>query len=757
MNVCMEELVRQGRTVGIVDFAEGDRWPGEPPGAEHVDLSRFFGSAYFRSLPGLAAILGRYDQLWCLGADVLDGHYSPVAAFRRVILLHCAAELGLDVSVLGFSFNEEPSPLVLGALRELPASVRLCARDPVSHARLTKHLGRPIDLVADLAFGLAPLSQVNEDEAALLDWANIRRAEEGVVLGLNVSHRAFKSSTGAEVEEVVTAYAAALTELFRQRANLSVVAIPHDYRESTVNTGDDRILEEIASRLDPADRARFACPSFRLQAPFASRLVSELDAVFSGRMHLVIAALRNCTPAAAIAYQGKLAGLSQHFDLPELGVTPPVALDPRALQQAIGSLIDDRARLAAHIERARPAVAALSAENFSPASPPSTAPRLLVVTPEATHPTNKGNRARIVDLCDRAVGLGWEVHLAQIEKSSGDREAMIEHWGRAYHPIPYRYPLSPHRRAVRRLSRVLTRDYELAIDDWYDEGVDAYLEALQRRYSFDAVMVEYAHQSRAFQVFGPSVLKILDTHDSLAHRFDLQRELGLRRTGFSTTPKEEAIGFSRADVVLAIQDREREEFQSRSVREVVSVGHRVPVLARVPRIPTHHCLLFLGSRNQANVDGIEFFLKDVWPRVSLEAELLIAGPVCDLLEVPPGVRTMSVVEDLGALYEQASIAVVPIRFGTGLKIKTIEAMGRGMATVSTRVGAEGLEETHGSGVLIADTADELVTVIQALLRDDARRASVAAQALEFARTWNRRSEIAFASVLAKRGSVQAAD
>jgi glycosyltransferase involved in cell wall biosynthesis len=258
-------------------------------------------------------------------------------------------------------------------------------------------------------------------------------------------------------------------------------------------------------------------------------------------------------------------------------------------------------------------------------------------------------------------------------------------------------------------------------------------------------------------VFGPSVLKILDTHDSLAHRFDLQRELGLRRTGFSTTPKEEAIGFSRADVVLAIQDREREEFQSRSVREVVSVGHRVPVLARVPRIPTHHCLLFLGSRNQANVDGIEFFLKDVWPRVSLEAELLIAGPVCDLLEVPPGVRTMSVVEDLGALYEQASIAVVPIRFGTGLKIKTIEAMGRGMATVSTRVGAEGLEETHGSGVLIADTADELVTVIQALLRDDARRASVAAQALEFARTWNRRSEIAFASVLAKRGSVQAAD
>ena len=59
-------------------------------------------------------------------------------------LLRIAAEIGLDVSVLGFSFNAEPSPLVLGALRDLPSSVRLCARDPISHGRLTKDLGRPV-------------------------------------------------------------------------------------------------------------------------------------------------------------------------------------------------------------------------------------------------------------------------------------------------------------------------------------------------------------------------------------------------------------------------------------------------------------------------------------------------------------------------------------------------------------------------------------------------------------------------------------
>jgi polysaccharide pyruvyl transferase WcaK-like protein len=757
MSVCTEELARQGRLVGIVDFVEGDRWPDERLETEHLDLSGFFGSSYLRSLPGVAATLRQYDQLWCLGADVLDGHYSPVASFRRVNLLRMAAELGLDVSVLGFSFNAEPSPLVLGALRDLPSSVRLCARDPISHARLTKNLGRPVDLVADLAFGLEPEGTESDDEAALLGWIAARRADGDVVLGFNASHRAFKSTVGTDIDDVVTAYASALTGLFREREDISIVAIPHDYRETPQEMSDDHLLAAIADRLEPTDRARFAQPSFRLQARFVSRVTAEVDAIFSGRMHLVIAALRNGTPAATVAYQGKVAGLSQYFDLPELGVAPSVALDPSGMRRAIGALIEQRVGIAARIDRAQPAVAALQARNFSTLYLPSAAPRLLVITPEATHPTNKGNRARIADLCERAAGLGWEVHVAHIEQAQGDREAMLEHWGAAYHPIPYRYPPSVQARAARRLRGALTSDYELAIDDWYDEEVDAYLEALQQQYAFDAVMVEYAHQSRAFEMFGPDVLKILDTHDSLAHRFARQRELGLRRTGFSTTSEEEAIAFSRADVVLAIQDLEREEFQSRSERDVVTVGHRVPVLDHLPGEPRENRLLFLGSRNQANVDGIEFFLEEVWPHVSGDVELLIAGAVCDIVEIPPGVQTMPVVDDVATAYEQANIAIVPNRFGTGLKIKAIEAMGRGMATVSTRVGSEGLEEAHGSGLVLADTAEELVRAIQALLRNDSERAAVAKRALEFARRWNAGSETAFASVLAKSRVAQAAD
>jgi hypothetical protein len=376
------------------------------------------------------------------------------------------------------------------------------------------------------------------------------------------------------------------------------------------------------------------------------------------------------------------------------------------------------------------------------------AQRLLVVSREATHPTNKGNRARIADLCNRAESLGWEVHLAHLEQNKRDAPMMAEHWGERYHPIPYRYPISFVRRFARRMRGLLTNDHEFAIDDWYDDGVNAQLQELHRQHRFDAIMVEYAHQSKAFLLFDERVLKILDTHDSLAHRFARQEEFGRRRTGFSTTPAQEALGFSRADVLLAIQEREAEDFRSRTDTAVVTVGHRVPVVPPSPRASEGR-LMFLGSGNQANVDGLSFFLSEIWPRIaeSSSARLLVAGRVAELVEIPAGVETMPAVANIDAAYDPADIVIVPIRFGTGLKIKTIEALGRGKPTVSTLVGAEGLESARGTALVVADSPEDFASAVRSLLDDAAERRRLASAAMEFARAWNEASEQAFASVL----------
>lgn len=756
MTVCMERLVSDGRSFAIVDFVAGDRWPGEPRGTRHVDLSGFFGSAYVRSLPRLISVLRGFDRFWCLGADVMDGHYSEVGSLRRVALAHVAAELGLETSILGFSFNDDPSELVVDALRRLPGSVELFARDPVSHRRLLERVGRPVRLAADLAFGLHPAVELEAGEGALLEWMQARRGEGRRLVALNVSRRAFTSAGALDLDAAIDAYASGVSTLLRKRADLAFVCVPHDYRTHATDTNDLDVLRAIAGRIDPTVGERVLLPSERLRAPVVKRIVGEVDAVLSGRMHLAIAALGQGTPAATLSYQGKLAGLYQYFGLPELEVDPSEALTSPGVVSVLERLLDDGPRQSAFIEKALPEVRALSRSNFERCAEPGLRPRLLVVSPEATHPPNKGNRARILDLCRRAEELGWEVHLGHVERGQTERTLMYSHWGVRYHPLPYAYPLRLDQRLARRVHGIVTGRYDFRIDDWYDPRMDAHLAALHRRYQFRAVMVEYAHQSKAFDVFDGGVLKILDTHDELAGRFSRQEAFGQQRVGFSTTPSEESIGFARADVVLAIQDVERTRFESRTPRKVVTVGHRVPLVA--PREKElEGRLLFLGSANQANVDGLRYFMRDVWADVSDRAKLLVAGPVCDHVDLPPEVERMPIVADVADAYDAADIVIVPIRFGTGLKIKTIEALGRGKPTVSTSVGAEGLEGAHGSALYIADDAAAFSTAILELLGDGARRRALSEAALGFVKSWNTRCEDAFAAVLSMAPGSQAAD
>jgi polysaccharide pyruvyl transferase WcaK-like protein/glycosyltransferase involved in cell wall biosynthesis len=701
-------------------------------------------------------MLRSFDRLWCLGADVIDGHYSEVGSLRRVSLVRLAAELGLDASILGFSFNESPSELVVEALRDLPASVRLNARDPKSHARLLERVGRPVDLVADLAFGLSPASELEPGEQEIVDWVRVHQTRGQRVVGLNVSDRAFKSTGHVDVSQAIEAYASALTDLLERRPEVSIIGIPHDYRRAAGEMSDPELLVAIADKVRTARRDRILVPELRLSAPFVKRVAGEVDAVLSGRMHLVIAALGQGTPASGLSYQGKLTGLYSHFELPDLGVEPAEALTKAGLRHAFDRLLDDHALLSAQIETGKPGVLALQRSNLEARAPAASRPRLLVVSPEPTHPTNKGNRMRIMDLCDRAEHLGWEVHFAHVELRKADRATMASHWGARYHPLPYRYPVSTAQKAARRLRGALTGNYEIGIDDWYDHGIDPYLRALHGRYAFDAVMVEYAHQSPAFDVFGEGPLKILDTHDELAHRFARQVAFGQRRTGFSTTPEQEAIGLDRAEVVIAIQDLERERFRTRTKADVVTVGHHVPLIPARPK-PFEGRLMFLGSRNQANVDAIEYFLQAVWPRVSSRAKLLIAGPICEMIDLPPGVEQMPFVPDLSDAYDPADLVIVPVRFGTGLKIKTIEALGRGKPVISTRVGAEGLEHGHGTAIVVADDAETFAAAIRSLIDDDRRREALGRAGAELARAWNAESETAFAGVLARAQLAQAAD
>jgi glycosyltransferase involved in cell wall biosynthesis len=75
------------------------------------------------------------------------------------------------------------------------------------------------------------------------------------------------------------------------------------------------------------------------------------------------------------------------------------------------------------------------------------------------------------------------------------------------------------------------------------------------------------------------------------------------------------------------------------------------------------------------------------------------------------------VADIRPYLERALVYVVPLRSGSGTRIKIFEAMAMGKAVVSTTLGAEGLPVTDGENILIADQPREFASAVVRLLRD----------------------------------------
>jgi polysaccharide biosynthesis protein PslH len=157
-----------------------------------------------------------------------------------------------------------------------------------------------------------------------------------------------------------------------------------------------------------------------------------------------------------------------------------------------------------------------------------------------------------------------------------------------------------------------------------------------------------------------------------------------------------------------------------------------------PRRRESRELVFVGSMDwMPNDDGIRWFAADIFARIQervADARLVVVGrsPSPGLRALAarnPAIEVTGTVADVRPYLERAAISVVPLRVAGGTRLKIYEAMAMGVPVVSTGIGAEGLPLGNGEHLLIADTAEEQVSAICALLSDQARADLLAANAL----------------------------
>lgn len=207
--------------------------------------------------------------------------------------------------------------------------------------------------------------------------------------------------------------------------------------------------------------------------------------------------------------------------------------------------------------------------------------------------------------------------------------------------------------------------------------------------------VNYVFMTKIFQFIRPTTLKIVDTHDVFSTKETKVLPFGIEDNS-SLTSQQESELLNEADLIIAIHSQDKEILhQLVPKKQIVTVGIDFNITHPILEYIDPPVVLLVASDNACNVKGLNDFLRFSWPiitRAVPEAELRIVGSVGDsfLHSGDPSVIKFGKVESLSDFYSQARVVINPAVAGTGLKIKSVEALCHLRPLVTWPSGVDGM-------------------------------------------------------------------
>lgn len=232
------------------------------------------------------------------------------------------------------------------------------------------------------------------------------------------------------------------------------------------------------------------------------------------------------------------------------------------------------------------------------------------------------------------------------------------------------------------------------------------------------------------------VVKILDGVDSVS-RNNLQQwktPTGLRNRVLSFIDWLKTVGYepslySRFDRCLLVSAVDRVFLQKKNPRlpiDIATIGVDHDYYQPYSGEESAHRLVFSGVMNYIpNDDAMIFFCSSILPIIEQKypaVPLYIVGKnvsrrLSMIAQKKPNIILTGFVEDNRQIIGESTVFVCPLRIGTGIKNKVLEAMAMGKAIVSTSIGAEGIPVVNGHDMFIADKPDEFAEAVIRLLED----------------------------------------
>jgi glycosyltransferase involved in cell wall biosynthesis len=262
---------------------------------------------------------------------------------------------------------------------------------------------------------------------------------------------------------------------------------------------------------------------------------------------------------------------------------------------------------------------------------------------------------------------------------------------------------------------------------------------LAGRYQPIAAIAEYIFLTDCFALLPPGTLKIVDTIDVFSLRESQVLGHGIDDDPWNATAAEERAYLLRADVIVAIQEREAQVLRELvPERKVLTVGIDFVIdTCANSKLAEPGSITVVASAAPLNVHGLKKFFTECWPDIKSAdpaATINVVGTVGSLCGIEdPSIKYIPWAEDLSEVYRRSRVVINPTVAGTGLKVKSVDALAHGKPLVAWPLGLDGLDY-HGEPPYVrCESSREFAAAVIRLLQDDSAADALSKLALDYAR------------------------
>ena len=358
--------------------------------------------------------------------------------------------------------------------------------------------------------------------------------------------------------------------------------------------------------------------------------------------------------------------------------------------------------------------------------------RILFLSPTVPFPLTDGGRIRVFNLL-KQIATKNSVTLLALETQSTDTEGVsqLQQLGIQVHLVPNAATLPPV--SFGTLLKAFLKRHPITVARYDLPTYRQKFKELVATGTFDLVHYEMFHTAQFHtETRLPGVLSQQNVDSAIWRRLCGEtanpfykfaywtQQLAFQRYERVLSPKFDAVTCT-SDIDAAVFQQHCSEDAIEIIPNGVDVTHYQPDFSA--EVPAH--LIYIGSMDwYPNEDAVGFFADEVLPRIQervpdVRFSIVGGNPSARVQKLAErkGIVVTGRVPEIKPYFAEATVFVVPLRIGSGTRLKILEALAMGKAIVSTSVGAEGLALKDGEEIFIADEPTVFADAVTRLLTD----------------------------------------